>query len=214
MIYVINLAYRHDRRKEVRQEMQKGQTPFNFWQATPHENGAIGLKITMRRMFEHWLKTKEDQLVVFEDDVMFMVKQPAFDKFMTQAMNELPPDFLTLSFGCNLIRPPERFSPHLLRITGAYATHAMIYSRDCVEVLMFLLDESEKPFDVLLNDAVYPQGRSYATLRMLCGQRLSKSDISQYTPQQVGVYWDEEAGMADLNRMMQDKYTSYTKNLI
>lgn len=213
MIYLISLPHRKDRREQAEKEMKNSDTPFMFWDATAHRDGAIGLKITMRKLFEHWLNTKEKQIVIFEDDVMFMVKSKVFNDFMSKANDELPNDFLSMSMGCNLIRPPQRYSAHLLRLTGAYATHAMIYSRDCVEVLMYLLDESDTPFDVMINNVVISQNRSYATSKMLCGQRLSKSDISQYTAEQVGVYWDHQSGMADLNRMMMDKYESYTKYL-
>lgn len=130
-----------------------------------------------------------DELLLFEDDVMFDAKPPDF-------INE-PRGWLTIHFGCNIIgtdqtvwKMPERHSEHLATLHNCWQSHATLYSGQCVAYILDnfcpnILDENNMIFDEWLRTNVLNQDRSYVLNPMIAYQRPRHSEIwnveSDYT---------------------------------
>lgn len=142
-------------------------------------------------------KNVYDDLLLFEDDVMFDV-----DDFMSRTYIELmigqaPSDYLTLHLGCNIIgvdttvwQMPTPYNEHLARLPNCWQSHATLYSAECVKFILDnfnpnVLDENNMIFDEWLRVNVLSQGRSYVMNPMICYQRPRRSAIwncdSDYT---------------------------------
>ena len=70
-IALINLADRFDRLYDTIQIMDEYKIPFERFDAIRHENGALGLGITMKRLFNECLENDIQNVLVLEDDVIF-----------------------------------------------------------------------------------------------------------------------------------------------
>jgi hypothetical protein len=111
---------------------------------------------------------------------------------LEQALSELPEDWDIVYLGANLIcwnngEPwPERHSEHLFRIRAAWTTHAIGYSRKCVETIIAKQPGfSEQMFDQYLSGRL-PEFKAYCVAPMVAYQRARYSSIwnkfDDYTP--------------------------------
>jgi hypothetical protein len=127
-----------------------------------------------------------DDLLLFEDDVVF---DSAFWPCWANYPFQLPPDFLTLHLGCNLIgmdttvwQTPTPYSEHLARLWNCWQSHATLYSAECVKYILDnfnpnVLDADNMIFDEWLRTKVLPMGCSYVMKPMIAYQRPRKSEI-------------------------------------
>jgi GR25 family glycosyltransferase involved in LPS biosynthesis len=172
-IFLINLPQRKDRYWQSSQELGRYRIPYELFSATKKKDGREGLYITMRALFQKALRDGLKSILVFEDDALFKMDP---EQVMEKCLQQLPKDFDLLYLGCNLAQQPSCFvGANLVRITGALSTHAVAYSRGCMEkILAFPMI---LPFDLLLLHNVQAHGRSYCTCPMLVTQRVDHSDI-------------------------------------
>lgn len=194
-------------------ELDKHNIPAIRYKAIKNEkNGAVGLSQTMRILFE---ENKGNHILVFEDDILILNQNVNdFDEYMEAAMWELPPDYHCLYLGCNLLLPPARVSDTLLKVRAAYSSHAVIYSKKCIDLMLTLWEE--KPFDMFLMQKIQPYGKSFCTFPMLISQRKGVSNIFEYNPQeQVGLekYYDVKTQEIDWGLFMERQFELMTKNL-
>ncbi len=172
-ILVINLKHRQDRLKQVVEELGKYAIPFQLIEAIPNETGALGLLQTMRLIFQKAINEDTKELLLFEDDVLFL-NDP--NVFMDECLKQLPDDYDLLFLGGN---PTQQFtgfySPNLLPVSRMFSTHAVLYSRKAME--RFLELGELIPLDVRIMVPIQQQGKSFCTYPLLCTQRAGHSDI-------------------------------------
>lgn len=176
--FVINLPERTDRKKSVAKEMDRVKLGYRFWRAITHPSGGvIGLIETMKYLLEHCIANDYDKVLILEDDVRFLETRIFVDKCISQ----LPDDFDLMYLGCNLAQNKvELFSPNLIRVDSAYATHAILYSNSGVKkVYEFLKRGSDSPLDVQIVHGVQVDGNCYACYPMAVTQVDSYSDIEK-----------------------------------
>lgn len=129
---------------------------------------------------------KGETLLFMEDDIQFREL-----KHLNAAINELPLDWDILYLGANLWGEqigarPERFSPHLCRIYGAWTTHCVAINR---RVAKFIIENqpgtSEGMVDSWLSSNLY-LFKAFCVTPMIAYQRPDKSYIwghnVDYTP--------------------------------
>jgi len=197
----------------IQSELKKYNIDFKLVEAIKNENGAKGLSLTMKKLFDSCIENSESDILVFEDDAVFI--NDNVNEIMEAAMQQLPKNYLYLSLGYNLLLPPIRESENLIKLQSSYATHAIIYSRKCIELILDKWNE-EKPYDIFLMNNIQIYGASYGVYPMLCNQRTGISNIFEYNPEeQIGIekYYNVETKEINWGAMMQERYDELTKNI-
>lgn len=174
-ILVINLKHRVDRLKQATEELDKYHIPYEIIEAIPNETGALGLLHTMRSIFQKAIGGGEKEVLLFEDDALFL-NDPNI--FMDECLKQLPDDYDLLYLGGNPTIPFSGFySPNLLPVTRMFSTHAVLYSRKAME--MFLELGQLIPLDVRITVPIQQRGKSFCVYPLLCTQRAGFSDIEK-----------------------------------
>lgn len=196
-IFVISLPRREDRRILIEEQLKRFNIDYEIWWAVGHhEKGVVGLLHSIKNLFEYCLSKNMDNVLVLEDDCDFIIDPLPFLKTV---LPQLPYDYHCLYLGLNLTTPPTRISDNLLRINTAYSTHAILYSKEAMELVLTLIN-NEDPYDIQLMQKLQPKGKCYATLPMIATQRTSYSDIDK-----VERNWGQVMNMT---------FTTYTKNIL
>lgn len=172
-IYLINLPERKDRYLISMWELSKYAIPYQTVRAVKHADGRDGLYQTMRKVFEQAVADGHKNVLIFEDDLKF-VHDPA--PVMESVLKSLPADYDLFYLGCNLVKPPAAFfAENLLPVSRALSTHAVAYSRPCMERILSL--PKMLPYDLLLANVIQPAGKSYCSYPFLVSQYPGHSDI-------------------------------------
>ncbi len=196
-IFVISLPSRDDRRALLIDEFMKYNIQYEIWEATSHENGVQGLLLSMKALFEYCLMEGYKNVLILEDDCSFHVEP---HRFLSAALPQLPADYHCLYLGLNLLSPPVRFSENILKIGTAYSTHAIVYSKEAMSIMLAELNKGEiVPYDIMMMRSIQQQGKCYCTYPMIATQRPSYSDIDR-TERDWGV-------------LMNMTFNHHTKNL-
>lgn len=180
-VYLINLEKRIDRYVDFVQMAEPYDFKFTRVNAIERPNeGALGLRDTMAKLFTEALDKGCQNILVFEDDALII--EPSFNSVMDDIIYQLPSDYRMILLGCQPSRGFTGFYSHnLLPVEGAFSTHAVMYSRKVMEEIMSRYFDA--PIDNWFVSAIQPMGGVYATEPFLVTQRPSFSDI----------------GMADIN---------------
>ena len=175
-IYVINLNKRTDRLLQIAEDLENFEIPFERVAAIEDNNGAQGLKKTMVGIFENSLEKGHKNILVFEDDCLFVTDKNGFHNTMNKVVEQLPERYIMMFLGCQICGGATHFvSPNILAGQKMYSTHAVMYSeRGMKEVLASQL---EGPIDNHYVDKIEPLSSSYCTYPLLCSQRAGHSDI-------------------------------------
>lgn len=161
-------------------------------------NSAVGLNLSMIKLFKLCLERGYQNVLVLEDDALWKI--PRVPDFIVQCFPQLPKDYFCLHLGINLLSQPERISENILRVDQAFSSHAIIYSRDAIEFILPIVErQPEIPYDITLRREVQPTGKVYCTMPMICTQRDRVSRIEGKFTQ-----WDA---------IMAQTYAMHTKNL-
>lgn len=174
--YLINLPERKDRLQKSTDELNKYNIPFEVFEATKHEDGRIGIFLTLKKMFEQAIgKNYKKPILSLEDDVRFLANP---NLIMNDVMSQLPADFHMLFLGCNHNAPlTQKYSDCLIKVTKAKALHAVVYSMEAIELLLPHMEKFEKSIDRTTRDVLQPLGKSYCTYPMIATQYNGYSDI-------------------------------------
>lgn len=183
--------------------------------ATVEDNRVLAFNKSVYRAMKECVKFRQgefdqdsyEDLLLFEDDVVFDWHLFPPWVFNESAMNEL--NCMTLHFGGNIIgsdnynlasiygQPQQsQFRRDVVRIFGAWQTHAVYYSAECVKYILdnfkFVTDEYKTEgveiFDDWLTRNVMVQGRSYMLNPMIAYQRPRKSEIWGHHADYVGAH--------------------------
>lgn len=214
-VYVISLVDRPERREDITKELHEYGIPHTFFDAIKDENGAKGLIMTMQKLFRQIMNEGQTNVLVLEDDSQFIFPPVPF---LQQLIPQFPTNYHLMYLGLNLLTEPIKVSENVLKIGMAYATHAIAYSRQAIELILPLLHpENLVPYDVFLTQKVQPLGKSYCTYPMFATQRDSVSDIADFESFErqthLHKYLDIPNRIIKWGDLMAERYAYHTKNL-
>ena len=177
-ILVINLPSRTDRLLQIAEELYKWGIPYELVNATPHDNGAEGLRITVEKIFRDAIADILNSVLIFEDDAMFVDSCGNPNETMEQVVKQLPHTWQILYLGAQCTNGfKAKPSNNLLLLDMAFATHAWAISLDGMKEI--LAAGLEAPIDNSIVKTVQPSGHTYITYPLLCTQRPGYSDIGR-----------------------------------
>lgn len=175
-VYVINLPERADRRELIDKELSQYGVAYTLVEAVKNDNGILGLLDSMKKLFSESISKGQSNIMVLEDDATFLA--PPIE-FLNTVLTQLPQDYHCFYLGANLINTPERYSENILKIRSAYATHAIIYSRAAIDIIMSLLDNHITAYDIILMNNLQGHGKCYCTYPLLATQQPGYSNIEK-----------------------------------
>jgi Glycosyltransferase family 25 (LPS biosynthesis protein) len=198
-ITVINLPDRLDRRARVEQLFRQEGIPFQFsdgvrvelneilpkeyakveWADKKHLDrdtylrGLVGCKRAHHRCLEEARSKRLESLLIMEDDVAFRAdwREP-----LMTAISELPDGWVQLYFSGYPFNPPERVDGHLLRLSGAWQTTAILYSRRGIEIAAECIESAQCELDHWMAIKLHPLGNSYMVDPQITYQIVGFSD--------------------------------------
>lgn len=213
-VFILNIPERKDRLRQMQQQLAPLNIGYRIIPAIKNENGAKGLMQTLKYLFDVITETKLNNTLVFEDDALLC---DDFVNVLNEYMKVLPDDFDMFHLGVNLLLPPEKVNDKILRITGAYAAHAVVYSKRGIEkILSFLDEESNLAYDQQLYNNIQKEGHCYCSNPILVKQRPSVSDIFKYNPEVhrgIEKYYNVKENTIDWQVLMDERFLMMTKNL-
>lgn len=204
--FLLNLESRPDRLEHSRLELKKHGINYTLIKSIKFDNGRLGLIYTMKRLFEDCLSNGYENILVMEDDVLFLVKE--VKRSIYWCVDQLPNDYDMLLVGCNLFQNDvELYSENLIKVTGACATHCIIYSKNGVKKALTEINnqldnvEIEKiiPLDMIYVDKIQKDGKCFCCYPMIATQINGVSDI--------------ENRYVDYNRFLTSRFAEKTKHL-
>ena len=198
-IFLINLADRFDRLYDSALLLNEYEIPFERFEAVKHNDGYFGLVLTMKKLFKECLDKDINNILVFEDDISFCECKDYMDVVMNDCVewmmkNNWGQFYLGVQHGKafgNLI------APHVLRVEAGYSTHAVAYSKHCME--HFMHNYVQEPIDNFFVREYQPFGKSFCSYPLLATQRTNYSNI-----------YNEQM---DWNRYIRKSYEDATRNL-
>lgn len=182
-IFVVSLDNEvgHERMSILSNHFAGHQIPYEVFKATEIQKAGLrGLLWTMKRLFIKCVNENWNNVLVFEDDATIVAP---FWPFIDEVWPQLPKDYHALWLGINLLAKPERVSDNILKVRSAYATHAIVYSREAmIEILKFLDSNNNNtvlPYDIVLMKELQTLFKCYCTYPMLVMQRPCYSSIEK-----------------------------------
>jgi len=207
---LINLKRRPDRLAQSLEELANASVRAFVWTAVDKENGEEGLRLTMLKFFETMLaQHKINNVLVLEDDIKFL-NAP----LLQECLNQLPHDYDLLHLGPNLLAPAEQVSKNLLKLSAAYSTHGVVYSRAAMKEIVKHLP-GEKGFDQILNNKIISRGKSFCSYPMIATQRDSPSDIANFDEyaknEQLQKYIDYDRMAIRWGLMIEERFEKFAR---
>jgi hypothetical protein len=148
------------------------------WTATEHENGVIGLLVTMKRLLAFCIGKEYENTMILEDDNNFIIPPVPF---LDEVWPQVPKDYHCLFLSCNLLARPKRISANILQISSSYSTNAIVYSLEAMKLILPLIEANPTTaYDITLMKGLQQQyGKCYCTYPMLSNQRAGYSSIEK-----------------------------------
>lgn len=172
-VFLINLPHRHDRLMSSMAELKKFEINFERFEAIPNMDGRQGLYDTMMELFKLSLKRGYKRILVFEDDLTFLVDPT---EVMTKVIEQIPECWDLLYLGCNHTVPfQKKWSENILRNERSFATHSVGYSKYTMQRL--INETPTLPYDVMLADGIQKDGLSFCVNPILVSQKPGYSNI-------------------------------------
>ena len=188
-IFYINLDERTDRRKEVEQELEGMGLPFERFAGIKTTPGIIGCGIAHCGVIKEARRRGYKNVLVVEDDFMFLVDKETFRSELEAAIQEVP-DYDVLMLGYSM-KQSQPFSDRLLRVIEAQAGSAYLVNAKMYDSLIAIWEfGNQKILEKMehwlyANDQVWkriqPSSQWYAFSRRIGKQRPSIGDTS-YAP--------------------------------
>ena len=163
-VVLINLDKDTERLDIVSKHLNEKGIEFKRISGVEHDNKHKGFSMATVNA----LKEIPNGGIIFEDDVLLN------DFYIP----ELPEDWDILYFGANLQAPTERVSKDIVRVLGAWTTHAVMYSSKAVRNILALYDyDIHGVYDEFLRRDFNPINNCYMLTPMIAYQRPSYSHI-------------------------------------
>lgn len=127
-------------------------------------------KISFNATMKHIMETTNNELILFEDDVL--LKDTSHFK---DAIAQLPDDWELCYLGGNIVAPIERYSSHLFKTFGAWTTHAVMYRHP--KTIGQAYTDINIMFDDWLKEHIHPKGNTYIISPMIAWQKVHRSEL-------------------------------------
>jgi len=124
--YCINLDERTDRWEQF--TSQEIGIPVERFSAIQRAGGNQGCLMSHLEV----MRKCEDEILIFEDDCKLLQPWGIFEC----AYNQLPSNWDMLYLGANIIKPLNRYSSNLFRLFCAWTTHAILYKRKIIDIIL------------------------------------------------------------------------------
>lgn len=175
-IVCINLNKRDDRLLEFAKMAEEFEIPFERVSAIEDEQGARGLRDTMKVIFQEAIENNRQNVLVLEDDAVPVVEKFWFHEYMNKAVGQLPETYHMMFLGCQLTSNNcSWFSTNLIRVQKAFSTHAVLYSLQGMKEIMG--KEFGYPIDNWYVDNIEILNQSFCTYPLLMSQVPGFSNI-------------------------------------
>jgi len=183
-VYYINLAARTDRNLQIRYELDRLEVKANRIDAITGENKHLAFNASQ---FKALSGAGGDSILILEDDCVFRSGVSDCHDIITSATGELSEDWDILFLGANIMgsdvmkwEAPLNYSTHLKILVNCWTTHAVAYSRKCIDWIVKNWNFSEFPiYDEWLRVNVLPYKKCFIVNPMVADQRPGFSDIWQ-----------------------------------
>lgn len=214
-IFIVSLQKRKERREKIKAAFDVNYIPFRFWNAVEREDGAQGLKETMKYLFQFCIMHEMERVGVFEDDSIFIENPEIIDNYV----DELPNGWQLFYPGLTLLVPPEKYSNNLYRVRAAYASHSVFYSLEAMKMIILAIESNDEPYDKILQKFIQPFGEAFCAKKLITTQDTVPSDI--YKPTDVDLaknplvasLYNKETGAMNWDYFIKGGFETHTKNL-
>ena len=141
-VFYINLDARVDRRKEIEAELAQIGISGERFSAFKTSPGIIGCGQSHSGIVKEAKARGYKNVLLFEDDFMFLVPKEEFWTLLQRALKEVPDyDVIMLGYGMNKSEP---FSETLMKVLDAQAGSGYIVNEKFYDTLILTLDEGTK----------------------------------------------------------------------
>lgn len=124
-------------------EFQRHGVPVERFNAVPGIGPHQSFNLSTKAILQQFFDSGAHSLLFLEDDVRFQNMDQLWP-----ALQELPDNWDVFYLGCNIQGEAIRISQRIYRITNAWTTHAVAYTRPIVEfILKNQPGESEQMYD-------------------------------------------------------------------
>ena len=141
-IYCINLSSRTDRWDMCLRQFSKfGMSDVQRFDAVKYNNpklsakanGHIGCGLSHYNIIKEAKLKNYSNILVLEDDFIFLKEQNEFNIKLKKSLDELPSDWDLFYLGSNFVKgydyePTERYSNNLIKVNTGFCTHSLAYS--------------------------------------------------------------------------------------
>jgi len=188
-VFYINLDGRTDRRKEVEGELERMGLPLERFPGIKTTPGIVGCGMAHCGVLKEARRRRYTNVLVVEDDFMFLVDKETFWTELRAAIDEVP-DYDVLMLGYNM-KQSEPYSDRLVKVIEAQAGSAYLVSSKMYDPLISMWEfGNQKILEKMehwlyANDQVWkrlqPSTKWYAFSPRMGKQRPSMGDTS-YAP--------------------------------
>lgn len=182
-IFLINLDKRADRLERSTALLNEYKIPFTRWAAySETDKGYFNLIMSMKLLFQHCLNKGHNKILVFEDDVSFLVQPDTLHEIMNLCAKDL--QIINWQMFFLGLQHPKDFlrwvTPNILPVEIGYSTHAVAYNKEAMEYVVS--QHIDEPIDNFFCREFQKYNTSYCSYPMLCTQEPDYSDIgNSYT---------------------------------
>ena len=186
-IYVINLKDRVDRKEHIMNQLKKikcvnyilfeGVNGKKIKNPTRLPSGMFGLINTYFNMYEDWKKHPKDNILIIEDDCVFV---DGFNEKLNDYIKHVPEDWDMLYFGAthnyHMGKKTEKINDKCIKLNDSYSAHCVILKSYVFEELISSLKTLTIENDVMMAK-LQKKYNSYSSVPNLTSQIVSFSDI-------------------------------------
>jgi glycosyl transferase family 25 len=181
--YCINLDHRTEKWESVQMEFDTHGLNVNRFSATDGtkifhggilKDGALGCTLSHNNIVQSAKNIGLNSVLILEDDVVF--DDELNEKFV-EWIKEVPEDWDMLYFGGNHnVGVTEKFTPHLIKITNTYTTHAYALKETVYDLILKRFKNMNFIVDVIYAE-IQKQCNAYCFSPRLAWQKAGYSDI-------------------------------------
>jgi GR25 family glycosyltransferase involved in LPS biosynthesis len=175
-VVVLSQIERIDRRYLFDQQAQEAGLDYRYFFAIEDADPKRSFNLSHKAILTEFAKSDDDVILVMEDDADLRNLE-----MVDQIMGQLPAYWHMLYLGANVkpypdFVPPDRITENLFRISNAYTTHAIMYSKGAA-VLISQIYKADEMFDAWLDRKIIATINAYVCCPFLSWQRPSRSDL-------------------------------------
>lgn len=186
-IYVINLKERVDRKDHIVNELKRIECDnyilFEGVDGKKEKNttklpaGMFGLISTYLKMYDHWVKTNSENILIIEDDCIFVED---FNVKLEEYISHVPENWDMLYFGANhnyhMGEKTETINEKCIKLNKSYSAHCVILKKHVFNELIFALQSFTIENDVMMSN-LQKKYNAYSSVPGLTSQIVSYSNI-------------------------------------